>query len=494
VNGSATENALVGLALEAGIPVAKTRERFPLLDAELRAEGRSYIKTVHAVPDSGRSLIAVKGSPVDVLELCGYYQDGEQVIELTKDQRLQVVQQNERMAEKQLRVLGFAYAESPERNNTGNGSLIWVGLVGLADPLRPGAEKVIAALHRAGIRTAMVTGDQSATAYAIGKSLRLNNGKELHILNSEHLDQIKHEELKTLAAQADIFARVSPARKLQIVQALQESGEVVGMTGDGINDGPALQAADVGIAMGLRGTDLARSAADVVLKDDRLETVLEAIREGRTITHNIEKALHFLISSNLSEILVVLGAIAAGAPSPLTPLQLLWLNLMSDVLPAIALAAEPAEEDVMQQPPRNAARPMIGKDELKRCTREGILLAGGALASYVYGIARYGPGARASTITFNSLILGQLLHALSCRSDRHGVLFATPSLRNNKLDLAIAGSIGLQLLANLVPGLRKLLGMAPIGVMDIAVTLGGASIPLLLNEAAKKKPGERAQG
>lgn len=491
LNGSATENALIDLAQKAGIPVSELHERYPLMDAELRAEGRNYMRTVHRVTGSDRHLIAVKGSPAEVLGLCASCQADEQVIPLTAATRAELLQQNEHMAAQQLRVLGFAYAETPvpagERG--GNGQLIWVGLAGLADPLRAGAEKVIAELHRAGIRTAMVTGDQRTTAYAIGKSLKLNNGNELHLLDSVYLDQLAPNELKTQVAQADIFARVSPARKLQIVQALQQNGDVVGMTGDGINDGPALQAADVGIAMGLHGTDLARSAADVVLKDDQLETILEAIRQGRTITSNIEKSLHFLISSNLSEILVVLGAISAGAPSPLTPLQLLWLNLLSDVLPAIALAAEPAESDIMLHPPRDAAKPMIGKSELKRYAREGACLTGGALASYAYGIARYGAGPRAGTLAFNSLILGQLLHALSCRSDRRGIFSGSQSAKNNKLNLAIAGSIGLQLAANIVPGLRRLLGLGSVGAMDIAVTLAGAGIPLLLNEAAKTRTG-----
>lgn len=506
VNGSATENALIDLAQKAGISVPEMHEQYTLVDAELRAEGRSHMRTVHAIAGADRRLVAVKGSPAEVLGLCESCQADNQVLPLTEAKRAELLLQNESMAQQQLRVLGFAYAEpasaseqeseqTSERsgNNgisgkSGNGGLIWVGLAGLADPLRAGAEKVIVAFHQAGIRTAMVTGDQSTTAYAIGKSLNLNNGNELHLVDSEHLDQMDPDQLKKQVAQADIFARVSPSRKLQIVRVLQQTGEVVAMTGDGINDGPALQAADVGIAMGLRGTDLARSAADVVLKDDQLETILEAIRQGRTITNNIEKSLHFLISSNLSEILVVLGAMSAGAPSPLTPLQLLWLNLLSDVLPAIALAAEPSESDVMQQQPRDAAKPLIGKNELKRYAREGSVITASALASYFYGIARYGAGPRAGTIAFNSLILGQLLHALSCRSDRRGLFSGSQSGMNNKLNLAIGASIGLQVLANIVPGLRRLLGLGPMGITDIAVTLAGAGIPLLLNEAAKPGP------
>lgn len=488
MNGSATENALIELALGAGIAVDSMRERHALLHTVLRADDRNYMTTVRALPGSNRLLVTVKGSPAEVLSLCACRLRGGRTVKLTAHRRAALMKQNRHMAEKQLRVLAFAFAEcdAPADGNAAV-NLIWVGLVGLADPLRAGAQAVIVNLHRAGIRTAMVTGDQSTTALAIGKSLALNNGRDLHILDSDHLERIDSRALQSLVAQADIFARVSPARKLEIVRALQACGDVVAMTGDGINDGPALQASDVGIAMGLRGTDLARSAADVVLEDDRLETVLEAIREGRTLTINIRKSLEFLISSNMSEIMVVLGAISAGAPSPLTPMQLLWVNLLGDVLPAIALAAEPAEEDVMQQPPRDAARPLIGKHELKRFARESVFLSGGALAAYLYGLTRYGPGARTGTIVFNALTLGQLLHALSCRSERHGVFSARTSQVNNQLNLAIGASIGLQLLANLLPGLRRLLGTGRMSAMDIAVALAGAGMPLLLNEAAKRE-------
>jgi Ca2+-transporting ATPase len=333
----------------------------------------------------------------------------------------------------------------------------------------------------------MVTGDQSTTARAIGEALGLSDGRAMQVLESDHLERIEPGTLHRLVADADIFARVSPARKLEIVRALQASGEVVAMTGDGINDGPALQASNVGIAMGLHGTDLARSAADVVLENDRLEAILDAIREGRTLTVNIRKSLHFLISSNMSEIMTVLGALSAGAQPPLSPMQLLWVNLLGDVLPAIALAAEPAEEDVMRQPPRDAARPLIGKEEMLHYAREGVFLSGGTLAAYGYGLLRHGPGARAGTIAFNALMLGQLLHALSCRSDRRGALLSSRPQAKDKLTLAIAGSIGLQLLANVIPGLRGLLGTGPMGAMDIAATLAGAGLPLLLNEAVKKR-------
>lgn len=490
INGSSTESALIDLAMQAGLPVAETQNRYPLLTTELRAEGRNYMRTVHVEPDARLRLVAVKGSPMEVLNLCAYYQSGETISEMNETIRADIARQNQRLAERQLRVLGFAYAEiaTTEIGTVNQQELVWLGLVGLADPLRSGVETMIASLHKAGIRTVMLTGDQAATAYAIGKSLRLNNGPELHIVNSERMEYLGPEKLRALCEQADIFSRVSPSHKLQIVQALRQSARIIAMTGDGINDGPALQAADIGIAMGHGGTDLARSAADVVLKDDRLETLLEAVNQGRMISRNIRKSLHFLISSNLSEILVVAGSISLGAGHPLTPMQLLWLNLLSDVLPAIALTAEAAEADVMEQAPRDPEKPMIGKPELLRYTREGTYLAGGTLAAYLYGATRYGPSSRASTIAFNSLIFGQLLHALSCRSDRHSIFSDEKVKPNRQLHLAIGASIGVQLLAPLIPGLRRLLGVEPMkNVLDIIVMLGGAGFPFVLNEAAKRK-------
>ncbi|MDC8756528.1 cation-translocating P-type ATPase [Janthinobacterium fluminis] len=481
-NGSATENALLELAAGAGIGATPLRRHFPLLQTELRMEGRNYMRTLHAMPDAARRLIAVKGNPAEVLDLCTHYLAGAQALALDAGARNAIARQNEGMAEQQLRVLGFAFAEAPAGADAA--PLTWIGLVGLADPLRPGVERVIASFHDAGIRTVMLTGDQAATAYVIGQSLHLNNGDALHIVDAEQLEAIAPQRLQALADNAHIFSRVSPARKLQIVRALQRGGKTIAMTGDGINDGPALRAADIGIAMG-GGTDVALSVADVVLKGDRLDTLLEAVRQGRTISNNIRKSLHFLLSSNLSEILAVLGSVALGSGQPLTPVQLLWLNLLSDMLPAIALVAEPAEGDVMQQAPRDPQRPIVGAGELRLYAREAGWLAGGALGAYLGGVACHGDGRRAGSIAFNALVLGQLLHALSCRSERRRLFAAAGAPPNHHLSLAVGASIGLQVAANLLPGLRRVLGIAPMGALDALLALAGAGLPLLVNEAAK---------
>jgi Ca2+-transporting ATPase len=487
-NGSATENALVRFATDAGVSAESVRGKYPVLKTELRAEGRNYMTTVHAVKGCDRRLIAVKGSPLEVLELCGSFHEGNALAPLTEEWQARITTQNAAMAARQLRVLGFAYAEQSQADVIARDekNLVWLGLIGMADPIRPNIDKVIAAFHRAGIRTAMITGDQRITAQSIGECLGLANQRDLHVVESNDLDQADPDTLRRLASEADVFARVSPGRKLQIVQALQGAGEVVAMTGDGINDGPALRAADIGIAMGLEGTNLARSAADVVLKDDRLETVLDSIRQGRTITKNIEKSLEFLISSNLSEILVVLGAVSVTGSSPLTPMQLLWINLLSDVLPAIALAAEPPEGDVMQRPPRNPDVPLVGKQELLDYTRQGAWLTGGTLGAYLYGLTRYGVGPRSSGIAFNALMLGQLLHALSCRSRRPDAARGQEGV-SSMLNRAVGGSIALQVGANFVPFLRSLLGLGPgLGLADVAIIMAGAGVPFLFNEAAKR--------
>jgi Ca2+-transporting ATPase len=344
--------------------------------------------------------------------------------------------------------------------------------------------------HTAGIDTIMITGDQSSTAYAIGQELNLSNGEQLQILDSTHFTS-QPAVMRTLCDRVHVFARISPAHKLQIVQALQSNGKVVAMTGDGINDAPALKAADVGVAMGHVGTDVAREVADVILENDDLQTMAIAVSRGRTIYNNIRKSVHFLLSTNLSEILVMLTATGAGVGQPLNAMQLLWLNLVTDIFPGLALALDPPDPHVLRQPPRDPNEPIIKPSDFKRILFESTTLSASALGAYGYAIGRYGISPRASTIAFMSLTCGQLLHALSCRSAtrRWGTNALPP---NRYLAIALAGSLGLQFLSALVPGLRTLLHIAPISWLDSAVISAAAFLPLLLNEGTK--PGEPGSG
>jgi Ca2+-transporting ATPase len=283
-----------------------------------------------------------------------------------------------------------------------------------------------------------------------------------------------------LAQKVQVFARVSPANKLQIVQALQKAGKVVAMTGDGINDSPALKAADIGIAMGHSGTDVAREVADVILENDNLETMIIAVSHGRTIYNNIRKSVHFLLATNLSEIMVMLVAISSGLGQPLNAMQLLWINLISDIFPGLALAMEPPEPDVLSRPPRNPEEPIIKSSDFKRISFEAATLSAGALGAYGFGIMRYGMGPRAGTLAFMSLTSGQLVHALSCRSEKRQSLPPNPYL-----SAALGGSLALQVIALAVPGIRNLLGITPISLIDGVVIGGSALLPLLVNETTK---------
>ncbi|MDJ0800320.1 MAG: HAD-IC family P-type ATPase [Calothrix sp. MO_167.B12] len=482
LRGSGTENALIYLGIDCGVDVNCVRENYPLLKINQRSQDRNYMTSLHSTAD-GRNLIALKGSPSEVLALCSWRIQDEQTVSLTDVDRQAIEMENDRMAGNGLRVLAAAYLiEEPE--NIGE-HFIWLGLVGMADPIRNGVKQLIGNFHHAGINTVMITGDQSPTAYAIGKKLNLSNGGQMEILDSTHLNDIEPHVMQALCDRVQVFARISPANKLQIVQAFQGSSKIVAMTGDGINDAPALKAANVGVAMGHTGTDVAREVADVVLEDDNLETMIVAVSRGRTIYNNIRKSVHFLLSTNTSEIMVMLAATSAGIGQPLNAMQLLWLNLVTDIFPGLALALEPPEPDVLSQAPRDPEEPIIQRSDLKRIVRESTILSASSLAAYGYGINRYGIGPQASTIGFMSLTSAQLLHALSCRSKTHSIFSRNQLPPNHYLTYALGGSFALQILAAIVPGLKGLLQVTPINLLDGAVITTSAVLPLLANEGVK---------
>ena len=486
-DGAATENALLELALLGGLSVDIARAAHPRLETSYRTENRPWMYTVHSVGKRVR-LLVVKGSPAEVLHMCGRLQLRGRRIELTDDLRERILAANEAWAGDSLRVLGVACGRHRDDQQPVLENLTWVGLVGVADPLRQGMRDMIDGLHTAGVSTVMITGDQMGTAAAIGRQLELSNDGPLRVLDSRDLSKLDPELLDALVGKTHVFARVSPANKLQIVRALQRSGRVVAMTGDGVNDGPALKAADVGIAMGQAQNDVARSVADVVVKENRLESVIEALAQGRTTYSNVRKSLHYLISTNLSEIEVMLGASLVGMETPLTPMQLLWINLVTDALPALALALEPAEASVMQAPPRDSRESILPKERLWRMLRESGVMTAGTLGSLAYGRLRYGPGASARSMAFNTLTMAQLLHSLSCRSERYLVKTSERERTNPALLAAVGGSLALQALVVFVPPLRRLLQAGRLTWTDLLVSGLFAAGPMLINEILKPVP------
>ena len=485
LDGSPTENALVMLGIHAGIDVPALRADHPTLRTRYRAEGRPYMCTLH--PNKGdKYLLAVKGSPDEVLAMCDHQiRDGRKV-RLSREARAAIGAENTRMAGDALRVLGVAYRELDEsRMPRSLGKLVWLGLAGMADPMRPGMDELIAHYHRAGIETIMITGDQSGTAAAIGRQLGLSGDKALKVLESSALEDLNPELLAGLVKDVHVFARVSPAHKLKIVQALQNAGRVVAMTGDGINDGPALKAADVGVAMGGGGTNVARDVSDVVLEDDNLHTMTTAISQGRTIYNNIRKMIHFMVSTNLTEIEVMLAGIALGLGQPMNPMQLLWINLVTDIFPGLALSLEPAEPDIMHRPPRDPDEKIIENRDLKRMVFESGIIGVGTMAAYLYGLRRYGDPVAASTMAFNSLTLNELAHALSSRSKYRNVFGGQDLTPNPHLVKAIGGMAALQAVVSLVPAARRLLGTTPLGWADLLVLGGSVLLPLVINEGTK---------
>jgi Ca2+-transporting ATPase len=344
---------------------------------------------------------------------------------------------------------------------------------------------LIDGFYQAGIFPVMLTGDQRSTAKAIGKQIRLERDRPLEIMDAVAIAQVDPTELQTLGDKVNIYARISPADKLQVVKAIQANGRIVAMTGDGINDAPALKYADVGVAMGSGKADIVRDVADAIIEDDNLGTLIDAIRQGRTVYSNIRKAVHFLLATNFGEIAVMTAATALGLGAPLNAMQLLWLNLVTDIFPGLALALDPPEPDVLDRPPRDPSQPILSRDDYVRIFLEGSVISVSALSAYGYALGKYGFSPRASTVAFMSLTIAQILHTYGCRSDRHSV-FESHKLPNNPyIGGAVLGTLALQLVPLLVPGLRELLKLDTIDLIDILVITLAAIAPLLVNETTK---------
>jgi Ca2+-transporting ATPase len=475
-NGSATETALVRAAIRAGLDAAEIRSRYPRKATIQRAEDRRYMVTFHDGA-AGHELTVVKGDPAEVLALCRWRLSDGVLAPLDPADREAIEAANLAMSNDALRVLGFAYRSATEPNLDGKieQDFIWVGLAGMADPIRRGAPALVAALRAAGITSIMLTGDQRATAAAVAAELGLASDDPSEVVDARELDDFAAVP-GTVADLPRVFARVAPGQKLQLVRKLQASGLVVAMIGDGVNDTPPLRAADIGIALGRSGVEAARGLADVVLLEDDLASLADAVERGRAVAINIRKSIRYLVATNLSEIIFMLAAAAAGRTHPLSPIQLLWINLLTDILPALGLAMEPAAPDLMTRPPGDASEPVMTGAEFGTLARDAGLMAGSAFAAQA-AAARLGSGQAGQTVGFSSLVAAQLFYGFVCRS-RSGSISANRRPPGPIFLGAVGIAFAAQLTALFLPGFRRLFG-PPVSIGDFSISMALGTAPML---------------
>ena len=478
--GDPTETALLVAARKAGLDVATLRAEWPeVADLPFSSE-RMFMATWHRA-ESG-FLLCVKGAPHRVLELCTdcWEADGPHPLDAATRERLLLA--NRELAGRGLRVLAVASArvEDPARPP---GGLAWLGLAGMMDPPAQGVGETIRAFRRAGIRTLMLTGDQRLTARSVAERLELLDAAGV-VRDGREVDRLTDDALRQEVASTSVYSRVSPEAKLRIVAACQARGDVVAMLGDGVNDAAALRKADIGVAMGRRGTDLAKEAADVILADDRFATIGAAVEQGRIIFDNIRKFVFYLFSCNLAEILVFLGAGLAGQTAPLLPLQILWLNLVTDTFPALALAVEPGDPAVMRQPPRDPREAILSGFMLRAVVVYGTLIAAVTIvAFYICG----------TTGAFMTLALAQILHLGNARS-AGPVLAPRLAFANRAAIGAALLAIGLQLLTVFYAPLARVLEVTPLSGREWALVLGLGAVPAVLGQAGKLLRRARSRG
>jgi Ca2+-transporting ATPase len=423
---------------------------------------------------------SVKGAPGAVLPRCDWMRtrDGRQAVDDLLRRILYDAQ--EALAQSGLRMLAVASGPVVEASETALQGLTFEGFVALADPVAPGVRRTVALLRRAGLRTLMITGDQRATAEAVGRAIGLIDGPARTIEGRE-LSLMSPAQLADRIADVHAFTRVSPEHKLLIVEALQQRGEIVAMLGDGVNDAAALKKADVGVAMGQRGSDVAKQAAAVVLQDDRFETVAAAVEEGRVIFDNILKFVFYLFSCNVAEVLVLLVAGLAGLPLPLTPLQLLWLNLVTDTFPALALAMEPGDATVMRRPPREPQEAILSPAFVRNVLWYAAMITAVTMAAF-WSALQIAPD-RAGTIAFMTLAVAQIAHLGNARSERD-VLAPRRALANRFALVGVGVALGLQVLTTAAP-LARILDVVPLEVSEWwSVGLWG-SVPAVVGQLTK---------
>jgi P-type Ca2+ transporter type 2C len=492
VLGDPTEGALIVAAEKAGLHHDSLEEDYERVDEVPFDSETKYMVTVHHTPEG--SLVAyMKGAPAAVMESAASFMAHGKTRSITEKDRSAILKLNRNMAEDALRVLAVAYRELPEDYTPDDlvSGFTFVGLFGMIDPLRDEAKGAIEQCHEAGIRTIMITGDQPVTAEEIARQLGLdrdNQGRQYRTVHARELEGLDDEGWQRVVSETGVFARVSPEHKLRIVEALQRQNQIVAMTGDGVNDAPALRKADIGVAMGIKGTEVAKETADMIISDDNFATIVRAVEQGRMIYSNIQRFIHYLFSCNFSEIITVFVAIMIGWPLPLAPLQILWLNIITDVFPALALALEPSAPNMMKRKPRDPQERLLNKTFAGLIVWQGFLLAGVTLAAFAIGMSWYGTegtGLRhAVTISFMTLALAQTFHAFNARSQMDSA-FNSRLFTNAWLWGAVLICVLLQFAAVYIPFLQRVLRTVPLNLSDWGLVVIFSLLPIVFVEFVK---------
>ena len=422
-----------------------------------------------------------------MLSKCKFYENNNIKNDLLENYYTKIKNTNERMAEKALRVLGVAYEDidilpTSIENSKIENNLIFVGLIGMIDPPRKGVKEAVLSCRNAGIKTVMITGDHITTAKAIAKDLGILKEGELAI-TGEELDKIPEEKLIKDIMNYSVFARVSPEHKVRIVKTFQKTGAVVAMTGDGVNDAPALKKADIGIAMGLKGTDVAKNASDMILNDDNFVTIVEAVKQGRNIFDNIKKAIHFLISTNIGEIVTIFVGLLLGMKSPLLAIQLLWINLITDSLPAIALGLEEPESDIMNKPPRDSKKSIFADGLFGKILAEGFMIGMLTILAFAIGNRYYGIEV-GRTMAFISLGMLELIHCFNISTEKS--IFKSNVFKNKYLIGAFLIGVFLQVIIVFIPSIANVFKLTQLNYIQWIITIIISIMPVFIVEFQKK--------
>lgn len=490
VIGDPTEGSLITLADKNNLSPDQLNKIYPRVEELPFDSNRKMMTTIHENFPSSKYTALTKGAPDIIIDRCeSIYIDGK-ILPFSDKLKKEVLKTNSEFSKDALRVLALTFKEYetlPDEITSEEleKAMVFVGLVGMIDPPREEAKEAIKHCQTAGIKPIMITGDYKETAFAIAKKLNIAKDEDEAIMGKE-LDNVTDAELKELVKYKTVYARVSPEHKVRIVDALKANGEITAMTGDGVNDALALKRADIGIAMGITGTDVAKNTAEVILTDDNFSSIVAAVEEGRIIYSNIKKFVFFLLSCNIGEILIILTSILLGLEVPLLPIQLLWLNLVTDSFPALALGVEKGEDDIMKIPPRNPDEPILDKGMIRSIIVQSIAIAIGSLLAYRWGLKTYGTDGliRARTITFATLILAELLRAYSSRSEKHSI-FEMNLFSNKTLTRGTLFSFVLLIIVLYLPILQPIFHTYPLGFSDWKIVILFSLLPLVVGEIYK---------